>query len=290
MAAYQPGPVYNPPQQQIVTVSSANPNIQAHYDSIGSRRTGWIQLVCGSICVLLGIVAIFIRCYMSGGYFPIWSGLLFFITPGIAGILAAKSRTSCAITTYMVLCIFASLFSFCLVWVMLSSAVVDSIPHDCQTVQDCSEFDLWGNSQCNVKQECTHEKGYEACVAIDVILLFTALVEFIVSIISAAICCRGVCCKGSSKSTSYATVSQNVPAGVVVMQGGGQGSYTVAPSAPQHFPSVHGGYPPAAASYPPPADPAYPPVTGEKPPYPEATAPSAPALDQPPTYEQSVGS
>ncbi|XP_072032301.1 uncharacterized protein [Amphiura filiformis] len=285
MAAYQPGPVYNPPQQQIVTVSSANPNIQAHYDSIGSRRTGWIQLVCGSICVLLGIVAIFIRCYMSGGYFPIWSGLLFFITPGIAGILAAKSRTSCAITAYLVLSIFAGLFSFCLIWVMLGAAVAESAYTPCIEREECDD---WG--YCNIVSVCSKHDSYEACVAIDVILLFTALVEFIVSIISAAICCRGVCCKGSSKSTSYATVSQNVPAGVVVMQGGGQGSYTVAPSAPQHFPSVHGGYPPAAASYPPPADPAYPPVTGEKPPYPEATAPSAPALDQPPTYEQSVGS
>ena len=75
--AYQPqGPVYNPPQQQIATVSSGNTPVNAHYNSLGSRRTGWIQLVCGCICVLLGIVAIFIKCYMSGGYFPIWSGLL----------------------------------------------------------------------------------------------------------------------------------------------------------------------------------------------------------------------
>ena len=59
------------------------------------------------------------------------------------------------ITTFLVLSIFAAIFSFCLIWVMLGAAVSEAAYTPCTEIKECDPY-----GYCNVVESCNKHDSY----------------------------------------------------------------------------------------------------------------------------------
>lgn len=153
------------------------PGVNPHYNAKAGQWTGWIQLSCGIIAILLGVISLLTQVALGHIGTGLWSGLLFYITTGILGILSGSKRTYDLIVAYLVMSIFSSIVSGVCIIIFCSSAA--------------SEY--WYNYFAYVP--------YGLRLTIDLLSMLVALVEFVVAIIGAAFCCSGNCC------TPYSSVA-----------------------------------------------------------------------------------
>ncbi|XP_067945399.1 membrane-spanning 4-domains subfamily A member 3-like [Watersipora subatra] len=145
-----------------------------------------VQIVAGIICFAPGVVGIINKQkdYNYTGY-GIWTGL-YFIVVGSIGLGAAKSNTHCLTISAMVLNIIASVL--CGISVIFSSFGIDW-SKDCRV-----DSSLYYMDDCQAENEA---------LATNAVLLAASLVELLLTIWSAVLCCKAVCsfCKPSHLST-----------------------------------------------------------------------------------------
>ncbi|XP_074660658.1 uncharacterized protein LOC141913106 [Tubulanus polymorphus] len=328
----QQGPIYVPtvqPTVQPMTAAAPPDGQRRGFAHDSSRRCGILQIVCGFVILITGIVMIPTRAalYMIG--FGFWVSVIFFIAGGL-GVQAAKSKRSCPIVGTLVMSIFASIAGFMVFIFACVGLGIDSRAKYCMENWDghlrhgyLSCYTFW--------QKPSSDSQIRARMAMHAINLIVSILMFVVPIIQSAISCRAVCCtRQSAPQTGVIYTAQPVriiqqPVGAAPIQY----QYQYPPQQqqpgihyppqqqpgvqypPQHQPGVQ--YPPqqqnmaypAQYSGPPPAGYGPPPGTyggdpypGQYPPqaappggvYPElSAAPPAYNPDYPPGYNQSDG-
>jgi len=80
------------------------PTVYGSYHSKNSMRLSIAQIVIGALCIVFNGVGIGFEAVLSVASVGLWGGCLFIVT-GAFGISAAKTRTKCKITTFMILSI-----------------------------------------------------------------------------------------------------------------------------------------------------------------------------------------
>ncbi|XP_071804333.1 uncharacterized protein [Asterias amurensis] len=215
-------------QQQTVTYQTvqAQPHVSgavvSSYSVSGARQTGYIQVVCGVVSVAIGIAAIVLGCSIAEVGSPIWSGICFFIVAGILGIASAGNQNSCAIVAHLVMSILASLAAFQLMIILIVAALTETFY--------CGSY-----FYSDYYNDCSSWYGR---IIVDSIGCIVALIEFVVAIVAAAICCRGSCGYGTV-ATQQTVVHYHVPNQGNVMtimtspQPYGQQAYMQQPGQPQ---------------------------------------------------------
>ncbi|XP_033640152.1 uncharacterized protein LOC117300600 [Asterias rubens] len=199
-------------QQQTVTYQTvqAQPHasgaVISSYSVSGARQTGYIQVVCGVVSVAIGIAAIVLGCSIAAVGSPIWSGICFFIVAGILGIASAGNQNSCAIVAHLVMSILASLAAFQLMIILIIAALTETFY--------CGSYFYYN--------DCSSRYGR---IIVDSIGCIVALIEFVVAIVAAAICCRGSCGYGTV-ATQQTVVHHYVP---------NQGNVTTIMTSPQPY-------------------------------------------------------
>ncbi|XP_033126397.1 uncharacterized protein LOC117124318 [Anneissia japonica] len=153
-----------------------------------AKTSGWIQVSCGTISVVLGVIAIAIDACNSYSANAIWCGVIFYIPAGILGVCAARGRSPCTIIGCMVMSILASIFSVTHFAVNLSGAMGQS---------GCSYYDDYDNEG--------------AKIAVNSMLAFTAVVEFFISIYASTVMCGGTTCCCHTTPNQTVTVIQTHP-------------------------------------------------------------------------------
>ncbi|XP_038070856.1 membrane-spanning 4-domains subfamily A member 8-like [Patiria miniata] len=185
-ASYPPGP---PMVSQQYMVMIQNPTgMLPDFNVRGAYMTAHLQIICGILSVMLGIIAIVIESEDAYIGAPIWTGIFFFMSAGLTGEFAAKKRQNCLITGYLVLSILSAVAAFQLLSLMAS-------------------FTAW---EFGALYSSTLLRGR---VAVDALTAVIALLELGVSIVASVISCRGTCCQTSTGSSMTVQYLPAVPNG-----------------------------------------------------------------------------
>ncbi|XP_072027958.1 uncharacterized protein [Amphiura filiformis] len=73
--------------------------------------TGTVQIICALLSIILGSIAISLKCAFAKIAWPIWSGAAVYLLTGVFGVLAqVDGDNTCGVLTYLVL----SVVSICL--------------------------------------------------------------------------------------------------------------------------------------------------------------------------------
>ncbi|XP_072179749.1 uncharacterized protein [Diadema setosum] len=188
--------VYQPaqPQQTVVYTTQYAPPMQTTYAYQGNTNTccggtserfqakaglstGVIQLAIGVLSVIL-TGSSYTFPVINLGY-GITAGILFFIPAGVVGIVS-KNKSKGVIIAYMVLSILCALVSIGMVSYECVAASTYSF------IQPCDFYP-------SAYYECNPVR-LKGSVIIHSILAVLAFLEFIISIVAAALCCGGLTC------------------------------------------------------------------------------------------------
>ncbi|XP_038058896.1 uncharacterized protein LOC119730980 [Patiria miniata] len=261
-------------QQQLVTVQPAagvtfgtvNPQPRSG-NWKGIVWTGIIQVVLGSLTVILGIVTLteFGQFFFFGDIgSPIWCGILFYVVAGILGIVSGCKKHSGVAVGYMVMSILACLAACCVIG--FGAAMMAIINQVCHPIYTRYRYDYTygyrGQSVSYYDDPPSFCYLQAAVNAVYAILIILALVEFVVAIIGASMTCGPLCSGGSATQTVIQYQAQ--PHLVVATQPQGPAFYNIAGQPQVAYPAQQGQYPQAQA---PPT--AYPAQQGQ---YPQAQA------------------
>jgi len=249
-----------------------------------------IQIVMGSLCILFGIILLALWFRSDDGIafigYGIWIGI-FWLIVGIVGHSAAKAeKDSCKIVGAMVMNIICTVM-FC--WMMIGMA--------------STSIAIVNDNSCFYGIYCHRDAINRVFLGLDSLMLIMALIQFVITIWCAALCCGAVCycCKGSgghviryNNQATGTAVYSGVPMTTTVVQYN-QGSYPV--GVHQGAVMTNQGYmiqqPPmnysaAPGYYPPGANPQQ--VGYHQPPAPQASAQHPPQMAyQQPGQSQPVG-
>ncbi|XP_038058846.1 uncharacterized protein LOC119730145 [Patiria miniata] len=207
-------------QQQLVTVQPAagvtfgtvNPQPRSG-NWKGILWTGIIQVVLGSLTVILGIVTLsaFNRVNDSSDIAsPLWCGIVFYGFAGICGIVSGSKKHSGWAVGYMVMSILACLATCCVIG--FGAARMSFINEHCYPrLITRYLYNYYGRvvavfvavyddprSHCDLKA---------AINDVSATLILLAMVEFIVAIIGASMACGPLCSGGSATQTVLFAVS-----------------------------------------------------------------------------------
>ncbi|XP_071954004.1 uncharacterized protein [Antedon mediterranea] len=244
----QPHTVVMPAAQTVQYHHQSGPLPSANLNVVSAKVTGWIQVSCGVLSIILGIVAIAIDACNTERATAIWCGAGFYLPAGILGVIAGHQKQSCPIIGCMVMSILSAICSVSHFSVSLSGAL--------------NEGDLY--SYCyeyyGFFYDHYYVDNYNGKLAVNIILTIIAVVEFVVSIYASAVMCGGTsCCRTRPNTTVTVVSNQAMPTTTTqVIQTGypaqqmqyGQPAYPYQPP-PGNYPA--GNYPPPVGNYPPPA-------------------------------------
>jgi len=140
---------------------------------------GATQIALGVACILFSIITtteigtmpeVLVYVFIMPGF---WIGIFILLT-GSFGVVAGKKRKSKGwIVTFMVM----SIINTAVIWIIVGFASA--------SVEEC-RYGYY--SYCN-----------DTDVAMNALLIICALVEFVIAIVSAAICCGALCCNTTSR-------------------------------------------------------------------------------------------
>ncbi|XP_013420357.1 uncharacterized protein LOC106180777 isoform X2 [Lingula anatina] len=185
-----------PPQGQVVIMNQQQqlkpvlPGIRPGWAHDSALRCAAIQITCGILAVILGIVGIAIGAHLAFLGTGIWCGVSFIIAGGV-GVGAAKKKTTCLLVSHMMLSILSTLTST----VLLSFASIGLYEEINFCLKDSGYYESY-----------SHTDGYSVeiynmCKSIvsgkyaeHSLLLIIAFLEAVVALISSALTCRGTCC------------------------------------------------------------------------------------------------
>ncbi|XP_022091683.1 membrane-spanning 4-domains subfamily A member 8-like [Acanthaster planci] len=173
-------------QQYMVMIQNAT-GVTPDFNVRGAYMTAHLQIICGALSVILGIIAILIESEDAYIGAPIWTGIFFFMSAGLTGEFAAKKRHNCLITGYLVLSVLSSVAAFQLLSLMAS-------------------FTAW-------EFGTFYSSRIRARVAVDALTAVVALLELGISIVAAVISCRGTCCQTASGPSMTVQYMPAVPNG-----------------------------------------------------------------------------
>ncbi|XP_071793086.1 membrane-spanning 4-domains subfamily A member 8-like [Asterias amurensis] len=175
-------------QQYMVMIQNNAANLVPDFNVRGARITAHLQILCGTLSVILGIIAIEIQSEDAYIGAPIWTGIFFFICTGLSGELAASRKQNCMITGYLVLSILSAVAAFQLLSLMASFTAW--------------EFGTFYSSSL-----------FRGRVAVDALTALVALLELGIAIVASVIACRGTCCQTSAGSSMTVQYMPAIPNG-----------------------------------------------------------------------------
>ncbi|XP_002734636.1 uncharacterized protein LOC100373964 [Saccoglossus kowalevskii] len=193
----QPGPMV---QQPVGVVQQPVPGVQQTGVRIGfAHKTitsfGIALIILGTLAIIFGIVPISIGCfptsYIGTG---IWTGI-FVIVTGILVCVSGFKKSNCSIIANMVLSIIAA--------AMAGTALLPLSAVGIASEEGCI-YHYWGYSPCDYSH-------FRTCVAFHSMNLIISIVVTIITIVSACLCCRAVCCHRGPQRAVYYTASGNAP-------------------------------------------------------------------------------
>ncbi|XP_038058894.1 uncharacterized protein LOC119730179 [Patiria miniata] len=262
-------------QQQLVTVqpaagvtlSTVNPQLRSG-NWKGILWTGIIQVVFGSLTVILGIATVtaFDSFYSTSDIgSPIWCGILFYVVAGILGIVSGWKKNSGVAVGYMVMSILACLATCCVIGA--GAARMSAINQVCHPIYTRYRYSYTYSYPRQIVSYYDYPPSFcylqAAINGVYATLILLALAEFVVAIIGASMTCGPLCSGGSATQTVIQYQAQ--PHMVIATQPQGPAFYNFAGQPQVAYPAQQGQYPQAQA---PPT--AYPAQQGQ---YPQAQAP-----------------
>ncbi|XP_077869153.1 uncharacterized protein LOC144360133 [Saccoglossus kowalevskii] len=166
-----PAPVMQPsvlPLQHMSTTAEQKitPTRARAYSGLGTT-----QVILGILLIIFGVVAIIIKCEVYYLGTAIWCGL-FIISSMVMSILAAS--------------IFACT---CLIIASIALAT-ENVRYDCS-------YDWEGD------YNCYNDNTQDARIAIDSVIIALSVLEGIVAIVYASMCCGSVCCRDTRTPAVY---------------------------------------------------------------------------------------
>lgn len=146
---------------------------------------------------MIGIIYIVLEVFGKGRFYGfaymghgIWCGIFFLVAGGL-GICASQRKTGnkCLIISFMIMCIFASIFAG--IMLIMSSiflgVLANNLGYRCRIYTDYHDYhDYTYNPDCGRQGTAT--------LTLLSLLLIISVAEIVVSIWSSAICCNLVCC------------------------------------------------------------------------------------------------
>ncbi|XP_071954002.1 uncharacterized protein [Antedon mediterranea] len=263
----QPHTVVMPAAQTVQYHHQSGPLPSANLNDVSAKVTGWIQVSCAVLSIILGGVAIAIEACNNSSVTAIWCGAVFYLPAGILGVIAGHQKQSCPIIGCMVMSILSTICSVSHFGVNLSGALNEGDPYGCY--EDYYNYYYY--------LDYYKDEDYNGKLAVNIILTIIAVVEFVVSIYASAVMCGGTsCCRTRPNTTVTVVSNQAMPTTTTqVIQTGypaqqmqyGQPAYPYQPP-PGNYPAGNyptGNYPPPAGNFPPPAG-NYPSPAGNYPP------------------------
>ncbi|XP_002734638.2 uncharacterized protein LOC100374271 [Saccoglossus kowalevskii] len=192
-------------QQPVGVVQQPVPGVQQTGVRIGfSHKTitgfGITLILLGTLAIIFGSVSIGIECipfsYVGTG---IWTGM-FIIVTGILGCVSGCKKNKCTIIANMVLSIIAAVLA--IATLLPLSAVGIASEDECGYMYQYTSYDyIW---------TCAYSH-YRSCVALYSMNLIISIVVAIITIISACLCGRAVCCIQGPQRAMYYTAPGNTP-------------------------------------------------------------------------------
>jgi len=171
------------------------PTVYGSYQCRKSRNLGIIQIVVGALCIVFNSVAIPFDAMLSPVAVGIWGGILFIVT-GSFGISAAKLRTKCKITTYMVLCLVSAACTVALfLCAVLSAAFQGQYYFHCHNSGGHYYYDYF---------DCQ-----AVAIAMNSVLAVLAVAEALAATWGSVLCCKVYgCCNTSDNQVMMAPGQQ----------------------------------------------------------------------------------
>ncbi|XP_038059741.1 uncharacterized protein LOC119730969 isoform X2 [Patiria miniata] len=231
-----------------VTIGTVNPQPRSG-NWKGILWTGIIQVVLGSLTVILGIVT----ATRLNGYYgsdigaPIWCGKLFYVISGILGIVSGWKKHSGVAIGYMVMSILACLATCCVIgFGAARMALINELCHPIYTRYRYSyNYGYPGQSVSYYDYPPSFCYLQAAINGVYATLILLAIVEFVVAIIGASMTCGPLCSGGSATQTVIHYQAQ--PHMVIATQPQGPAFYNIAGQPQVAYPAQQGQYPQAQA-------------------------------------------
>ncbi|XP_013420356.1 uncharacterized protein LOC106180777 isoform X1 [Lingula anatina] len=182
-----------PPQGQVIIMNQQQPKpvppgTRPGWPHDSALRCAAIQIACGILAFILGIVGIAIGAYLASLGTGIWCGIFYIIAGGL-GVGAAKKKTTGLLVSHMVLSILSSLA--CIVLLSFASIGVGGEYSNC--LRNHGYYYSYPYEYSNeVYQMCRSIVSGRHIV--NSLLIIISVLEGIVAIISSAFTCRGTCC------------------------------------------------------------------------------------------------
>lgn len=185
-------------------VMDPKPNYSQRYSSRGGMGTGVVQVLCGVIVFILGIVSHTLSLTWSIASTGIWSGLGFFVLSGLLGIISSRRQTS-VVVGYMVMSILSAIIAFfagctyayVIFGVRVACPVINPLLAD------------YGDEIPDGIINCTNPNVDSAVNGTLAVMFF---IEFLAAIVGSGFTCGGVCCNSEpTVSTTHLTVVTNQP-------------------------------------------------------------------------------
>jgi len=234
------------------------------------RKLGIALLIVGIITLLQGIVMVAVASRfwtsVSGG--GIWSGIFVIIAASLTMSAGGNAEARGMRIGALIMLIFAMIFTFASGIMNLIGFIVGI---SCSDYSNCY-YDYNGNWVCNNDYYCSQDDSTVGAILSMVVSLLN-FITFILSLVAAIYCGRGVCCHGNRETQGIVVAGPRHP---------GYGGTVVATSNYQQQPA---GYPPNSG-YQPPTSAPYP--QGSAPSQQPAYNPNQPQYYPPQQYSQAA--
>jgi hypothetical protein len=161
--------------------------VYGSYLSKRSRSLGIAHITIGALCIVFNAVGIGFDAILSVASIGIWGGILFIVT-GAFGISAAKLRTKCKITTFMVLCIVSAAVTIALfVCAVMGATIQGNEGYYSYICRSYYYYDYYYSNACR-----------NVAIAMNSLLAILAVAAAIPAIWGSVLCCKVYgCCKAS---------------------------------------------------------------------------------------------
>ncbi|XP_072041735.1 uncharacterized protein [Amphiura filiformis] len=193
------------------TSSTSNGRVTDSYNKKAAVTTGKLQICCGALLVVLGIVAL-----STGSYYRlawnIWGGICVYVPSGILGVVS-KNQNRCLIISYMVMSIMSAVCAG-------GQIIYDSIAATAQSQEICQFSYDYGYYECR-------SASLTRVVVVHALAAVIGFIEMIAAIVASAYCCCGSCGATAGENTVI-HYAQAYPGGQVTIVT--PGSYASGPA------------------------------------------------------------
>ncbi|XP_074659770.1 uncharacterized protein LOC141912461 [Tubulanus polymorphus] len=179
------------PQQPIATSNRRADGSRISFADRWARYCGIIQIVCGFILLIIGILTISSGAIFHFIGYGFWGSILCFVAGGL-GLHGSKTKNNCPIIGTMVMSIFTGVLGFVLVGISAAGIALDERQRRCIKIHAQMEFKYLNCYTLAEPTDSIDRVNFRiACHSIN---LLVGIVLMVVPIVQSCVSCHAICC------------------------------------------------------------------------------------------------